>query len=152
MQEIAGQRYDAAVIDFPDPNNYSLGKLYTRRFYRLLATRLAPEAPIAVQSTSPLYARSSYWCIVKTIEESGYEVRPYHASVPSFGVWGYVLARRSPFEIPTAMPDGLRFLTADSVSAMFAFPADIGPVPVEINRLNDQRLVRYYENEWRRWE
>lgn len=147
-----GPPYDVAIIDFPDPNNYSLGKLYTRRFYRLLKSRLAPEAPIAVQSTSPLYARTSYWCIVETIEASGYETRPYHVSVPSFGVWGFVLARATSFEIPTEVPDGLRFLTSDSVASLFAFPADLARVPAEINRLNDQRLVRYYENEWRRWE
>jgi hypothetical protein len=25
-------------------------------------------------------------------------------------------------------------------------------VPVEINQLDNQALVRYYEKEWRRWE
>jgi spermidine synthase len=30
--------------------------------------------------------------------------------------------------------------------------ADLGPVPVEINRLDNQLLVRYYEAEWRRYE
>jgi predicted membrane-bound spermidine synthase len=30
--------------------------------------------------------------------------------------------------------------------------ADLGPVPVEINRLDNQSLVRYYEAEWRRYE
>jgi spermidine synthase len=27
----------------------------------------------------------------------------------------------------------------------------MAPVPVEINRLDNQMLVRYYEDEWRRW-
>ena len=31
-------------------------------------------------------------------------------------------------------------------------PADMTPVPVEINQLDNQALVRYYEKEWRRWE
>ena len=35
---------------------------------------------------------------------------------------------------------------------MFEFPADMGPVEVEINRLDNQRLVHYYEDEWRRWQ
>jgi spermidine synthase len=35
---------------------------------------------------------------------------------------------------------------------MFALSADLGPVPVEINRLDNQSLVRYYESEWRRYE
>lgn len=152
QERVSGPPFDVAIVDFPDPNNFSLGKLYTRRFYRLLKARMAPEAPIAVQSTSPLYARTSYWCIVETMEAAGYETRPYHVSVPSFGVWGFVLARATAFEIPTDVPEGLRFLTRESVSALFAFPADLSRVPAEVNRLNDQRLVRYYENEWRRWE
>lgn len=155
LTDTEGPLYDVAIVDFPDPNNFSLGKLYTRRFYRLLGTRLEPEAPIAVQSTSPLYARLSYWCIVETIRASGYQVRPYQATVPSFGVWGYVLARRGPdaIETPSALPGGLRFLNVESLAGLFHFPVDMGPPPeVEINRLNDQRLVRMYEDEWRQWQ
>lgn len=144
--------FDVAIVDFPDPNSFSLGKLYTRYFYRLLATRLAPEAPVVVQATSPLYARTSFWCIAATLEESGFAIKPYHVAVPSFGIWGYVLARRTPLEIPEKVPRGLRFLTSESLPSLFSFPADLGPVPVETNRLDDQRLVRYYEQEWRRWQ
>jgi spermidine synthase len=151
-----GPPYDVAIVDFPDPNNFSLGKLYTRRFYRLLAEKMKPEAPIAVQSTSPLYARISYWCIVETIKASGFQVKPYQATVPSFGVWGYVLARNTtrdePFDLPTELPDGLQFLNLGTLRGLFEFPEDMGPVETEINRLNDQRLVRYYEEEWRRWQ
>jgi spermidine synthase len=28
---------------------------------------------------------------------------------------------------------------------------DMGPLPAEVNRLNNQVLVHYYEEEWRRW-
>jgi spermidine synthase len=28
---------------------------------------------------------------------------------------------------------------------------DMAPVDAEVNRLNNQSLVRYYEEEWRRW-
>src|SRR5215218_1743055 len=78
--------FDAAVVDFPDPNSFALGKLYTTRFYRLLKARLAPGAAVSVQSTSPLFARNSYWCIVRTLEAAGFRVRPYYTAVPSFGV------------------------------------------------------------------
>ena len=62
------ETFDAAIVDFPDPSSFSLGKLYSTRFYRLLRARLTPEAAVSVQSTSPLYARKSYWCIVRTME------------------------------------------------------------------------------------
>ncbi len=146
------EKFDAAIVDFPDPNTFSLGKLYTRRFYRMLRAALTPEAPIAVQSTSPLYARESFWCIVRTLEASGLHVRPYKVTVPSFGVWGFSLARGLRFDVPHRVPDKLRFLNPETMRGLFAFPADLSAVDVQINRLNDQRLVRYYESEWRRWE
>lgn len=145
--------YDVAIIDFPDPNSFALGKLYTTRFYRLLQRRLTPEASVGVQCTTPIIARASYWCIIRTMEAAGFQVRPYHAAVPSFGVWGFALARRTAFEPPQSAPTiVLRFLNADVMRAMFTLPADIAAVPVEINRLDNQALVRYYEAEWKRWE
>lgn len=146
--ESSGELFDFAVVDLPDPSNFSLGKLYTTAFYRELARHIAPGGRFAVQSTSPLFARQSFWCIARTIEESGLQATPYHVYVPSFGEWGFVLAGRDPFRLPDTLPDGLRFLTAATLPALFEFPADMGPVPVEPNRLNTQMLVRYYEHEW----
>jgi spermidine synthase len=150
--EDASEPFDAAVVDFPDPNTFALGKLYTTRFYRLLKRRLMPDAAVGVQATSPLFARNSYWCIVKTLESAGFEVRPYQTAVPSFGVWGFALAGLKSFEPPSRVPAGLRFLDDRAIASLFVLPADLGPVSVEINRLDNQALVRYYESEWKRWE
>ncbi|HEX8845301.1 MAG TPA: polyamine aminopropyltransferase [Pyrinomonadaceae bacterium] len=151
--EAKGEPFDAVIIDFPDPNTFALGKLYTTRFYRLLKEHLTPDAAIAVQCTSPLFARSSYWCILKTIEAAGFSVKPYCTAVPSFGIWGFALARTTPFEAPQRAPAvPLRFLDDQAMQAMFLLSADLGPVPVEINRLDNQVLIRYYESEWKRYE
>ncbi|HEX2059557.1 MAG TPA: polyamine aminopropyltransferase [Thermoanaerobaculia bacterium] len=144
-------RFDAVIIDFPDPSSFALGKLYTTRFYRLLRARLEPHAAISVQATSPLYARQSYWCIVRTMEAAGLHVRPYQTTVPSFGVWGFALARQRPFDAPMHVRVPTRFLDDSTLAAMFVFPRDMAPVEVEINRLDNQMLVRYYEEEWRKW-
>jgi spermidine synthase len=137
------------VVDFPDPTNHSLGKLYSNLFYRLLNKRLAAHGAIVVQTTSPFYARQSFWCIVRTIESVGFTATPYHAYVPAFGEWGFTLATRQPWRMPERYPPGLRFLTPEITPALFQFPPDMGPVEVEINRLNNQILVHYYEREWR---
>jgi spermidine synthase len=144
--------YDTAIVDFPDPNTFALGKLYTTRFYRLLKSRLTENAAVSVQSTSPMFARNSYWCIIRTLEAAGFFVRPYYTAVPSFGLWGYALARSSGFEVPRNPPPGLKFLDEQTLTAMFTLSKDIEPVPVEINRLDNQVLVRYYEGEWRKFE
>jgi spermidine synthase len=149
LEENPGQ-FDFIVVDFPDPTNYSLGKLYSTVFYRLLEKHLAAQGAAVVQTTSPLYARQSFWCIVRTLESVGLTVTPYHAYVPAFGEWGFTLATRQPWQAPDHYPPGLRFLTTETTPALFQFPPDMGPVDAEINRLNNQILVRYYEQEWRR--
>lgn len=142
--------FDFIVIDFPDPSNFALGKLYTAAFYRLIEKRLSANGLLVVQSTSPLYARQSFWCVVTTLESVGFKTSPYHTQVPSFGEWGYILAGRRSF-----VPGGLelpktRYLTPQIIPGMFVFPADMGRVPAEVNQLNNQVLVRYFEAEWRK--
>jgi spermidine synthase len=141
--------YDFIAVDFPDPTNFSLGKLYTTAFYRLLSRHLSESGYAAVQSTSPLFARQSFWCIVRTLEQAGLRTWPYHVYVPSFGEWGFVLAGRRPWELRGALPSNLRFLSAANLPQLFVFPNDMLRVDAEPNRLNDQVLVRYYEREWR---
>ena len=141
-------RYDFIVVDFPDPLNYSLGKLYTATFYIRLAAHLAPDGVAAIQSSSPLMARRAFWCIVKTVRAAGLEATPYHVAVPSFGEWGYVIASHEPFRIPDRFPENLRFLNLSIMPSLFEFPVDMEEVPVEVNHLNNQILVRYQEEGW----
>jgi spermidine synthase len=148
--------FDIAIVDFPDPNNFALGKLYTTRFYNLLKAKLKPDASVVIQCTSPLIARNSYWCIIKTLEAAGFSVKPYQTTVPSFGIWGYALAKLQKFETPQKPPENieLKFLNENSFASMFEFSSDtsLPTEEIEINRLDNQSLVRYYETEWRRFE
>jgi spermidine synthase len=147
----AGELFDVAVVDFPDPNNFGLGKLYTARFYKLLGKQVAADGVVVVQSTSPLVARRSFWCIERTLAAAGFVTRPYHVPVPSFGEWGYVLASGGPARSFAKLPPGLRYLTDDILPELFVFAPDMTPVSVEVNHLNNQMLVHYYEEEWRRY-
>lgn len=142
------QRYNFVVIDFPDPSNYHVGKLFTSAFYRLVHQHMAPGGMLVVQATSPMFARQSFWSIVNTLRAAGLTVFPYHTYVPSFGEWGFVLAGSGAYAPPATLPGGLRFLTAASVPSLFYFPTDMAPVAALPNRLNDQVLVRYYESEY----
>ncbi len=148
--------FDIAIVDFPDPNNFALGKLYTTRFYKLLKAKLKPNSAVVIQCTSPLMARNSYWSIIKTLETVGFNVKPFQATVPSFGVWGYALAKREPFDAPTEVPENieLKYLNNESLALLFNFSADTNrpTEEIEVNRLDNQALVRYYEAEWRRFE
>ena len=148
--ETTDRRFDCVIVDFPDPSNYAVGKLYTTAFYRLLRRRLAPGGLVSVQSTSPLFARETFWTIVATLEAGGFETRPYHAYVPSFGEWGFVIGATAPYRVPRSFPPGLRYLTPSVARGLFDFPADMARVPVGPNRLDTQILVQRYEREWER--
>ena len=141
--------FDFIVIDFPDPTNYSLGKLYTTAFYKAVARHLSVQGLMVVQSTSPMFARDSYWCIAETLKQAGLQTFPYHVYVPSFGEWGFVIAGHRDFQLPASLPAGLRFVSVTGLPAMFQFPPDMSPLPMPPNRLNDQVLVRAYDQDWK---
>ena len=150
--------FDIIVVDFPDPTNFSIGKLYTTSFYALLAQRLSASGFAVIQTTSPLVARKSFWTVVATIESVGLQATPYHANVPSFGEWGYVIASHRPWpskgqvlsQVQSRLPPNLRFLDGKTSAAMFDFPQDMNRVPADVNRLSNQVLVSTYEQEWGR--
>jgi spermidine synthase len=144
----ADEFFDVIVVDFPDPTNFAIGKLYTNSFYSLLEKRLSASGYAVIQTTSPLVARKSYWTVATTIESVGLRATPYHAHVPSFGEWGYIIASRRPYRMPDALPSGLRFLSPSTLPLMFDFPLDMARVPAEVNRLSNQTLVTTYEQEW----
>ncbi|RYF87168.1 MAG: polyamine aminopropyltransferase [Chitinophagaceae bacterium] len=145
--------FDAVIIDFPDPSSFSIGKLYSTSFYQLLQQALAPEGVAVIQSTSPFAAPRSFWCVAETLQAAGLQTMAYHNYVPSFGEWGYILAMH---EKPTAffmqLPANLKFLNPSILQQMFIFPEDMKTkLPVEANRLNNQVLVHYFEEEWEKY-
>ena len=117
--------FDFIVVDFPDPTNYALGKLYTTAFYRAVARHLSRQGLMVVQSTSPMFARDSFWCIETTLRQAGLKTAPYHVYVPSFGEWGFVIASARDYSTPKTLPAGLRFLSVATLPALFQFPPDM---------------------------
>lgn len=155
LDNVAAEPFDIVIIDFPDPNNFALGKLYTTRFYNMLKGKLRSDSAVVIQTTSPLIARKSFWCVMNTLEASGYSVHPFQTTVPSFGIWGFALAKLQPFDRPQTPPSvELKFLNTATFASLFEFPADTSrpAEDLEINRLDNQALVHYYETEWRRFE
>ena len=86
--------FDAVIVDLPDPDTPVLGRLYSTEFYALVARVLTPGGLMVVQSGSPYSTQTAYWRTISTISDAGYAVTPYHVYVPTFGDWGFALARR----------------------------------------------------------
>jgi spermidine synthase len=136
--------FDAVIVDMPDPDTPVLGRLYSTEFYALITRALAPRGLLVVQTGSPYSTPTVFWRAVNTIESAGYAVTPYHVYVPTFGDWGFVLARRgevSPTpKVPLNAPP-LRFLNQQVLDSATVFSADVGPRKLEPSTLEHPRIV-----------
>jgi len=150
----AGQRFDAVIVDLPDPDETATAKLYSVEFYALVRAVLSDEARMVVQSGSPYFAPRAFWCIEESLRVAGFATRPYHVDVPSFGDWGFVLAAPGaappPLTLPTDAP-GLRFLNADTLRAAATFPPDRDRTEVRESTLLHPRVLEYARAEWRNY-
>jgi spermidine synthase len=136
--------FDAVIVDLPDPDTPVLGRLYSTEFYGLVSRALAPGGLMVVQAGSPYSTLMAFWRTVSTITTAGYAVTPYHVYVPTFGDWGFALARRGgtaprPAVPPNAPP--LRFLNQSVLDAATVFAPDVQPRTLEPSTLEHPRVV-----------
>ena len=146
--------YDIIIADLPDPNNSALSRLYTREFYQRVDRSLAPDGVFVTQATSPFFARQAFWSINETVATVFTHTRPFHALVPSFGDWGFVLAAHHPLIVTDArIAEGIptRFLDDDVLAKLFVFPKDLAAQEVEASTLDRPIVLHYYLEGWRHW-
>ncbi|SHH17896.1 polyamine aminopropyltransferase [Massilia sp. CF038] len=143
------EMFDAVIIDFPDPSSFALGKLYSVPFYGMVKKHVAANGLVVVQSTSPFFAPNAFWTIDATLREVGMRTWPFHAYVPSFGEWGFVMASpQAAFRPPVSYRLPMRFLNEATTREMFIFPPDMPRRVMAPNQLNTQSLVNEFERDW----
>ncbi len=148
------EKFDAIIVDMPDPDETSTAKLYSTEFYALVAAHLHDRGTIAVQAGSPYFAPRSFWCVGATLADAGLRTVPYHVDVPSFGDWGFFLAGRQRPVLSMAPPASgppPRFLTDDELRAAQVFPRDRPPLDMPPSTLMDPRILRYAQGEWKQY-
>lgn len=149
------KKYDIIVADLPDPNNESLAKLYTVKFYKLINANLNDDGIAVTQAASPFHSRNVFWCIYSTIKHSGFTgALPYHVNVPSFGIWGFIIFSKNNISIPEKLllsSDRLKFLNEAILKSFFIFPKDMEYVNVKINTIFQPVILDYYEKSWQRY-
>ena len=85
-----------------------------------------------------------------TLKEAGLHTWPYHAYVPSFGDWGFILAgKRRDYTPPESHRAGALPGPGHAARAV-PLPADMPALAMPPNRLNEQSLVRYFDEDWRK--
>ncbi|WIM88509.1 polyamine aminopropyltransferase [Candidatus Mycobacterium wuenschmannii] len=144
LRHTAQPTFDAVIVDLPDPDTPALGRLYSTEFYALISRVLRPGGLIVVQSGSPYSTQTAFWRTVSTISSAGYAVTPYHVYVPTFGDWGFTLARRGDTPpTPTVPRDAppLRFLDKSVLDAATVFATDVRPRRLEPSTLEHPRIV-----------
>ncbi len=141
----AGRKYDRIIIDFPDPHNEALSKLYSVEFYAMVADILEEDGALVTQSSSPFFATHSYWTVALTLEELFADVVSYNTPIPSFGIWGFHIASKQSGQTLGVLPDGLRSLTAESFQAGRTFTTDLLPrKPLEVNSIFNPTIYERY--------
>jgi spermidine synthase len=148
--------WDVVIVDFPDPDDQGLARLYSAELYGMVRTRvLAPGGVAVVQAGSPYFAPDAFWSVGRTLQLAGWRGRPYHVDVPTFGDWGYWLAsparttRTAPaLSVGAPPPPGLRFLDDATLRAAATFPRDRGPRDVRPTTLDRPVILDYTRKGW----
>lgn len=152
-----GKKYDVIFIDFPDPRNESLGKLYSKYFFTRINLLLKEGGFTCIQASSPIHANHAYLCVGKTMTAAGLSVLPFHDNVPSFNEWGWYLAARQEdnfnlkriaesfymmeeFDVKTTYLTPKKFLSNTIFGKDILENAD----KIEISTLSNPKVYHYY--------
>lgn len=150
------EKYDAIIVDLPDPSHPDLNKLYSDIFYRKLKELLTMDGAMTVQSTSPYHATKAFISVGKTLESAGFHVEQYHHNVPSFGEWGWSIATLSGrgatnrLSSLDKLPIDEPWLTPGMIHGAFEFPGNFyqDKASIKPNRIGSLQLYRYHQQAW----
>ncbi|WP_106746199.1 polyamine aminopropyltransferase [Yoonia maritima] len=142
--------YDRIIIDFPDPHNEALSKLYSVEFYAMVSDIMSDDGILVTQSSSPFFTPNTYWTVSRTLEEIFPQVVNYQTPIPSFGIWGFNMAMKSPGVGQGPLPDGLRSITPESFAASQVFSKDLEPnTQIPVNSIFDPEIYHLYAQDLR---
>ncbi len=148
--------WDVIIVDMPDPSSPELTKLYSKAFYSKAKHHLSINGLMVVQATSPYFAKESFLCIGRTIESAGLSILPFHENVPSFGDWGWYIARHPQIKKTKLMgkiaeikfPVQTRFLTENIFKAELNFGKGmLETEKTDINTIINPILLSIYTSE-----
>lgn len=92
--EASHEKFDAIIVDLPDPKTVDLNKLYSKKFYLLCNRALSDHGMMITQAGSPQFATRAFLCVDKTMKSSGFNTLKLHNSVITLGEWGWVLGAK----------------------------------------------------------
>ncbi len=141
--------YNVIILDFPDPSDKLLSKLYSKEFFQRIAKALAPGGMIVIQSNSTEDKPSVYWSIYHTLKSVGMVTKSYAVYVPSFGDWGFQIASYRKFTPGTYKALVPNKTLPKNLSLLFKLPREVleEKNKVKPNTLKNLRLFKYYQRD-----
>lgn len=140
-----GRLYDRVILDFPDPHNEAISKLYSVEFYTMVKRRMAEGGVIVTQSSSPFFARKTYWSVGATLDAVFAKRTSYNIAIPAFGIWGFHLAEKDADTIPGEILPQTKYLTDAVFKAAQTFGKDIAaPDFNKVNSIFEPVLYQLY--------
>ena len=147
--EQAADMYDFAIVDLPDPSNFSLGKRNNVAVLSPAGTTAERERGVRAYKAHLLSShvdRSGAWSARSRTQAS--RRLPITSTCRRLANGGSCWQPDRRTTVPRHCPTAFASSHKETLDALFEFPLDMTPVSVEVNRLHNQALVRYYENEW----
>ena len=141
----AGVLYDRVIIDMPDPHNEAINKLYSKEFYTMIRKRMSPQGILVTQSSSPFFTRKTFWCIQQTLDAVFEDTLSYHVNIPSFGDWGFNMARLNK-KLPKdySFTVDTQFLDESVMRSALVFAKDTQKLDVQVNTIMEPKLYQLY--------
>lgn len=121
------KQWDVIIIDVPEPGYRApeLGRLYSREFYQILKSRLAPGGVVAIACSVLSEMPEFGWSVVATLKAAGFYVLPYHFdAMKKYGEdWCFCVAATRPIS-PRGLniPIKTRYVTRERLQDMFNIP------------------------------
>lgn len=148
------KEYDVIIADLPDPSVDAIAKLYSKQFFGLVKRSLQPNGIFVTQSGEVYYSNTAFSCIKNTVSEIFDHTKTYQVYVPSFGYWGYTIAKNSEIDEKNhrALPSDLKYLTNSVFTNSFEMPKDIKIVATKINTIDNPVVLDYFLEDWYKWK
>ena len=147
--------YDIIIADLPDPTYESIARLYSKQFYFLVHRSLDKDGVFVTQSGEIYFSNTAFNCIYNTLESCFHSIKAYHTYIPSFGDWGFIMAKKKEFpklnfQLIDHIPQ-LKYLDAELAKFSMKFPNDITFKETKINTLDRPIILNYFLDDWSKW-
>ena len=148
----SSDQFDAIYLDFPDPRDYNLSKLYSREFYHFVRQRLTSDGFIALDSPGLRHNKERREIYTSTLAAAGYQfVTPYISKIETINEAAYEFLLASGYEEEKAR----RLLASHAASMRLGFITARDNWPdrpiyqdprVKLHVINDTRLYLTLRN------